>query len=72
MEEIRFENRQKTLRLFNICKMIMNKGVLELKDIKIFARHGCFEEEREIGNWFIVDFSAGYGDSVKSSGECCI
>ena len=35
--------------------MIMNKGVLELKDIKIFARHGCFEEEREIGNWFIVD-----------------
>ncbi|MDD6103863.1 MAG: dihydroneopterin aldolase [Bacteroidales bacterium] len=36
----------------------MNKGVLELKDIKIFARHGCFEEEREIGNWFIVDFSA--------------
>ena len=36
----------------------MNNGVLELKDIKIFARHGCFEEEREIGNWFIVDFRA--------------
>ena len=36
----------------------MNNGVLELKDIKIFARHGCFEEERKIGNWFIVDFRA--------------
>ena len=36
----------------------MNNGVLELKEIKIFARHGCFEEERKIGNWFIVDFRA--------------
>ncbi len=30
-------------------------GKIELTGIRIFAHHGCFEQEREIGNFFIVD-----------------
>ena len=26
--------------------------------MKFFAHHGCFDEERTIGNYFIVDFAA--------------
>ncbi len=33
-------------------------GKLELQNMVFFAKHGCFEEERKIGNKFIVDFSA--------------
>ena len=31
-------------------------GKLGLKGMKFYAYHGCFEQERVIGNWFIVDF----------------
>ena len=31
------------------------KGVVELENMEFFARHGCFEEERVIGNMFLVD-----------------
>ena len=37
---------------------------IELKDMEFFSRHGCFEEERIVGNRFVVnlcvegDFSA--------------
>lgn len=31
-------------------------GKLELKGMEFYAFHGCFEEERVIGNRFIVDF----------------
>ena len=30
-------------------------GRVELVDMEFFARHGCFEEERIIGNKFIVN-----------------
>lgn len=33
-------------------------GKLELKGMKFFARHGCFDEEKMTGNYFIADFSA--------------
>ncbi|MFA7115888.1 MAG: dihydroneopterin aldolase [Bacteroidales bacterium] len=35
-------------------------GKLELKEMKFFSNHGCFEEERTIGNPFIVDFEGEY------------
>ena len=36
----------------------MNKiGTIMLKDMVFFARHGCFAEERTIGNKFIVNLS---------------
>lgn len=33
-------------------------GELELKGMKFYASHGCFEEEKIIGNYFVVDFWA--------------
>lgn len=33
-------------------------GKLELLEMKFFAHHGCFSEEKRIGNFFIVDFEA--------------
>ena len=33
-------------------------GELELKGMKFYASHGCFEEEKIIGNYFVVDFMA--------------
>lgn len=31
-------------------------GILKLNEMKFYAYHGCFREERVIGNHFIVDF----------------
>ncbi len=33
----------------------MNK--IELKDMEFFSSHGCFEEERTVGNRFVVNLS---------------
>lgn len=33
-------------------------GKIELCGMRFFAHHGCFQEEKTIGNHFIVDFSA--------------
>lgn len=33
-------------------------GKIELCGMEFFAYHGCFEEEKTIGNHFVVDFSA--------------
>lgn len=44
----------------------MNLGKLEIRDMKFFARHGCFEQERLIGNTFMVDFEASCDMSVPS------
>ena len=30
-------------------------GIVELENMEFFARHGCFEEERVIGNRFLVN-----------------
>lgn len=30
-------------------------GKIELKDMRFFAHHGCYEEERKHGRWFEVD-----------------
>ena len=37
--------------------MIDHIGTIQLKDMVFFARHGCFAEERTIGNKFIVNLS---------------
>lgn len=31
-------------------------GILEINDMIFFARHGCFAQERTIGNKFVVNF----------------
>ena len=33
-------------------------GKVELCGMRFFAHHGCFGEEKTIGNYFIVDFAA--------------
>ena len=33
-------------------------GKVELCGMRFFAHHGCFAEEKTIGNYFIVDFAA--------------
>ncbi|MDR1056951.1 MAG: dihydroneopterin aldolase [Prevotellaceae bacterium] len=37
---------------YNSNKMI---GIIELENMEFYAYHGCFTEERTIGNLFIVD-----------------
>lgn len=44
----------------------MNIGTLEIKDMVFYAHHGCFEEEKIIGNRFIVNFK-GQSDITKAS-----
>lgn len=44
----------------------INYGILEINDISLFAHHGCFEQERIIGNKFLVQFSGKY-DITKAS-----
>lgn len=39
---------------------------IELKNMEFFAHHGCFEEERIIGNNFIVNLTVG-GDFTKAA-----
>ncbi|MBR4802775.1 MAG: dihydroneopterin aldolase [Bacteroidales bacterium] len=39
---------------------------IELKDMEFFSRHGCFEEERIIGNRFVVNLSVE-GDFSKAA-----
>lgn len=47
----------------------MNKiGRVELVDMEFFANHGCFEEERIIGNKFIVNCWVDY-DCSKAAGS---
>lgn len=55
MEEKSIYDFKKALR-FSYFSITMGK--LELKGMKFFAHHGCFDEEKIIGNYFIVDFSA--------------
>ena len=54
MEKNGFQDRQKTLCI-HYFRLIMNR--IELKDMEFFAKHGYFEEERIIGNRFVVNLS---------------
>lgn len=49
-------------------------GIIELKGMRFFAHHGCFSEEKTIGNFFIVDFAveadvtaAGESDALEDT-----
>lgn len=43
---------------------------IELKDMEFFSRHGCFEEERIIGNRFVVNLCVeGDFSSAASSDD---
>lgn len=44
-------------------------GKLELRDMVFFAHHGCFEQERVIGNRFIVDFEAVLDVSIPAKSD---
>ena len=60
MEKDRNKDWQETLRVYNTW---LNMNRIELKDMEFFSRHGCFEEERIVGNRLVNltvegDFSA--------------
>lgn len=49
-------------------------GKIELQGMRFFAHHGCFSEERTIGNYFIVDLeveadlsTASVSDSLEDT-----
>lgn len=44
----------------------MMKSRIELRDMEFFAHHGCFEQERIIGNRFVVNLSV-VADSGKAA-----
>ena len=44
----------------------MMKSRIELRDMEFFAHHGCFEQERVIGNRFVVNLSV-VTDSKKAA-----
>lgn len=43
-------------------------GTVKLKEMELYGYHGCFEEEKIIGNYFILNFSARYnmGEAARS------
>ena len=55
MEEGRTCDRQKTLCIFNFV-MMEKIGVIELEGMEFKAYHGCLEQEKVRGNFFVVDF----------------
>ena len=44
-------------------------GKIELTGMKFFARHGCLESERELGNEFLVDFSCEFDTSYAERSD---
>lgn len=42
------------------------KGTVELNGMEFFAHHGCFEDERTIGNRFVVNLSMETDVTVPS------
>ncbi len=47
----------------------MKKGTLELLGMNFHSFHGCFDEEKEKGNTFIVDFKASYDLSEAAASD---
>lgn len=46
----------------------MMKSSISLKDIKVYAYHGCLNEEAQIGSWYRVDLTiwADLHSSIES------
>lgn len=42
---------------------------IELEKMEFFAHHGCFDEERTIGNRFIVNLSVEYDMKMASESD---
>tara|TARA_B100000497_G_scaffold127983_1_gene172264 strand:- start:29268 stop:29723 length:456 start_codon:yes stop_codon:yes gene_type:complete len=51
-----FTNAQSKLRICNFAK-IVEMNTIQLKNIKIYAFHGCLPEEEKIGSDYIVNLS---------------
>ena len=47
---------------------ISDIGIIELEEMRFWARHGCMESERSKGNLFLVDFR-GELDMRKAAGS---
>ena len=47
---------------------ISDIGIIELEEMRFWARHGCLESERSNGNLFLVDFR-GELDMRKAAGS---
>lgn len=42
------------------CSAEVMKGTVEIRGLRLFARHGVFAQEREVGNLFQVDVRVAY------------
>jgi len=47
---------------------ISDIGIIELEEMRFWARHGCLESERSKGNLFLVDFRGEF-DMRKAAGS---
>jgi len=45
-------------------------GTISLEGMHFFARHGCFEEERLTGTYYIVDVCFGYDSRTAVESDC--
>ena len=46
--------------LFYTTTMHISKTEINIRDLRIFARHGVMAEERTVGNEFLVSLTLGY------------
>lgn len=47
----------------------MKKSVIELKNMEFYAFHGCYAQEKTVGNRFIVDLSYTVDATVAASSD---
>jgi len=47
----------------------LKKGIIEIEDMEFFAFHGCFKEEKIVGNNFLVDLTIETDVSLASESD---
>lgn len=40
-----------------------------LEDMRIYAYHGCYKEEQEVGNWFVVNVSLDVDTTLAAKSD---
>ena len=49
--------------------MQIDKYIIELRDVHLFAHHGVMQQEREIGAWFTIDLELEVNDCSCSESD---
>ena len=44
-------------------------AIISIEGMEFYAYHGCFEEERVIGTWFMVDLCMEYDTSTAENSD---